>query len=115
MWPTTIAPSEFAGISSPLLNPAGNSRLDCPLASGVTRADAVLDVKVTQHILATFSTSHFRREYAVPDRCGRCGSYKIGLRAPTADAEPTLQCRACGAVWLDSPDEDGEGPEVPTD
>lgn len=71
-------------------------------ASGATRADAILAVEVTQHILATFSSALFRHSYAIPDQCGRCGSYKIGLWAPNDDSEPLLQCQACGAFCTGS-------------
>lgn len=67
-------------------------------ASGATRADAILAIEVTQHLLATFSTGLFRHNYSVPDRCGRCGSYKIGLWAPDDFTEPTLRCQACGQL-----------------
>jgi hypothetical protein len=57
-------------------------------ATGATRADAVLVVEVRQHILATFSTALFRHTCDIPDRCGLCGSYKIGLSTPDGDSEP---------------------------
>lgn len=82
-------------------------------ASGATRADAILAVEVTQHILATFSTALFRHNYAIPDRCGRCGSYKIGLWAPRPDTEPVLRCQACGALSNQSREESDEEASPP--
>lgn len=73
-------------------------------ASGATRADAILAVEVTEHILATFSTALFRYEYAVPDKCSRCGSSKIGLWAPDEDTEPIVKCRECGTIWTGAVD-----------
>lgn len=66
--------------------------------SNATKADAILAVDITQHILAIYSTALFRHAYAVPDRCERCGSYKIGLWTPDTDTKPILRCQACGAV-----------------
>ena len=69
-------------------------------ASGATRADAVLAVEVTQHVLATFGTALFRKSHGIPDRCGGCGPYKIGLwpMAEDDDTELVPMCQACGAV-----------------
>jgi hypothetical protein len=72
-------------------------------ASRATRADAMLAVDVTQHILATFSTALFRYNFSIPDRCARCGSYKIGLWAPDAGTESVLRCQACGALCDETP------------
>lgn len=84
-------------------------------ASGATREDAILAVEVTQHVLATYNTALLRYAYGIPDRCGRCGSYKIGLWAPDPDSEPRPRCQRCGAVY-DKSDEDGDETVVtPTD
>ncbi|MEM5789908.1 MAG: hypothetical protein AAGU11_21535, partial [Syntrophobacteraceae bacterium] len=50
-------------------------------ASGATRADAILAIELTQHILGTFGTALFRHVQGIPDRCPGCGSYKIGLQS----------------------------------
>ena len=83
-------------------------------ASGATRADAILVVEVTQHVLATFSTALFRHTHAIPERCGLCGSYKIGLWAPDGDTEPVPRCQACGAVCEELL-EDGDQATSPPD
>ena len=71
-------------------------------ASGATRADAILAIEVTQHVLATFNTALFRHTYAIPDQCDSCGSYKLGLWSPNDDHEPMLRCQACGALYEQS-------------
>lgn len=82
-------------------------------ATGAMRADAVLVVEVTQHILATFGTALFRHTYGIPERCGLCGSYKIGLWAPDGDTEPIPRCQACGAVCEELRDDDDAATSPP--
>jgi len=66
-------------------------------ASEATKADAVLALEATQHILATFGTAIFRATHGIPDRCPSCGSYKIGLRQHPDKADESVPgCRACG-------------------
>jgi hypothetical protein len=79
-------------------------------ASNATRADAILAVEVTQHILATFSTALLRHERSIPDRCVSCGSYRIGLWSPSSDDAPVPRCQTCGAVQETSPMSDGDYP-----
>jgi hypothetical protein len=76
-------------------------------ASGATRADGIMAVELTQHVLATFGTALFRKSRGIPDRCGSCGSYKIGLWMPTeaGDAEPVPRCQTCGAVYVSASNE----------
>jgi len=68
-------------------------------ASGATRADAMLSVEVTQHVLATFGTALFRHNRGIPDRCQQCGSYKMGLWAPDHETESIAKCQMCGATY----------------
>lgn len=72
-------------------------------ASNATKADAVLALEATQHVLATFGTAVVRHAQGISDRCPSCGSYQIGLRqcAEHANAEPVLGCGVCG--WVDVP------------
>lgn len=69
-------------------------------ASGAMRADAILALEITQHILGTFGTALFRHGHGIPDRCPSCGSYQIGLRShpDEPEVEPVPGCQACG--WL---------------
>lgn len=68
-------------------------------ASGATRADAILAVEATQHILGTFGTALFRRDRGIPDRCRSCGSYKIELWTPNhGEIEVVARCQTCGAT-----------------
>ena len=69
-------------------------------ASNATRADAILTLEATQHILATFGTAIFRQAHGIPNQCPSCGSYQIGLRRYPDDAEGEAVpgCRACGWV-----------------
>jgi hypothetical protein len=69
--------------------------------SDATKADAIMALDVTQHILAAFSTAMFRKIHGIPDRCGSCGSYKVGLRQHPAHDEAVLGCQACG--WIAAP------------
>lgn len=68
-------------------------------ASSSTRADGILAVEATQHILATFNTALFRHTYSIPDQCGHCGSYKITTFISNDDQELMLECQACRAIW----------------
>jgi len=71
-------------------------------AEGVTKADSILALERTQHVLGTFGTAVFRHVYGIPDRCLKCGSYRIGLRArPEKGWEPVPACQACG--WSEEP------------
>ena len=69
-------------------------------ASGATKADAILALELTQHILGTFGTALFRHGHGIPGRCPTCGSYKIGLRShpERQGAEPVPGCQVCG--WI---------------
>jgi hypothetical protein len=64
-------------------------------ASAATKADAVMALEATQHVLATFGTAMFRHAHGIPDRCPNCGSYQIGLRG-NQDGDGSAACRACG-------------------
>ena len=68
--------------------------------SDATKADAILAVELTQHVLGAFGTARFRHERGIPDRCPSCGSYRIGLRSHPDEArqEPIPGCQACG--WI---------------
>jgi hypothetical protein len=71
-------------------------------ASGATKADAVLALEATQHLLATFGTAVFRHAHGIPDRCPNCGSYQIGLRRSNPDrddSDAVAGCRACD--WME--------------
>jgi len=68
-------------------------------ATGATRADAVLAVEITQHVLGTFGTALFRHSRGIPDQCPNCGSYRIEMHSDYEEgeqAEPVPTCRACG-------------------
>lgn len=68
-------------------------------ASGATRADAILAVEATQHVLGTFGTAIFRHTRGIPDRCQHCGSYKVGLWTPEpGEGEAIPRCQVCGNV-----------------
>jgi hypothetical protein len=41
-------------------------------ANGATRADGVLALEVTQHVLGVFGTAMLRHRQGVPDRCEAC-------------------------------------------
>ncbi len=67
--------------------------------SGATQADAVFALDSTQHVLSMFGTALFRHVRGIPDRCPKCGSYRIGLWKSDAeddDAESVVRCQACG-------------------
>ena len=67
-------------------------------AQNATRADGILAHDITQHILATFGTAVFRHRQGIPDRCGSCGSYRIGLWAAEPGEAMKPRCAACG--WM---------------
>ncbi len=64
-------------------------------ARNATRADALLAHQIVEHILAIFGTAVFRYRQGIPDRCGSCGSYRIGLWADEPDAPLRPRCEAC--------------------
>ncbi len=71
-------------------------------ASGATRADAILAVELTQHVLSIFGTAVLRRNLGIPDRCSSCGSYKIGIWAQAEedkDYDLVLRCQSCGLTY----------------
>lgn len=70
-------------------------------ASGATRADGVLAVELTQHVMAAFGTAVYRKKSGVPERCGKCGSYRIGVWSSSDEVDDfdlVLRCQACGAT-----------------
>jgi len=70
--------------------------------SGATQADAVFALESTQHILSIFGTAIFRHVHGIPDRCPKCGSYRIGLWKSDAEddgAESVPRCQACGTFF----------------
>lgn len=73
-------------------------------ARNATRADALLGHELTQHILSVFGTAFLRHEQGMPDRCGACGSYQIGLWADEPGVPLRPRCQRCG--WMkDDPHE----------
>jgi len=74
-------------------------------AKNATRPDGQLAVDATQHVLATFGAAFIRYEHGVPDRCGKCASYRItGAYRPDIvdDDDPYVTlCEICGSVRLD--------------
>lgn len=75
-------------------------------AQGASRADAILAHGVTQHILATFGTAMFRHRQGIPNRCGDCGSYRIGLWADEPDTLMRPRCQVCGWMKRDTGERD---------
>ena len=71
-------------------------------AQGASRADAILAHELTQHILATFGTAMFRHRQGIPDRCGACGSYRVGLWADEPGVPMRPRCQICGWVKPDA-------------
>ncbi len=69
-------------------------------ASGATRADAILALEITHHVLGTFGTAILRYSRGIPDRCPTCGSYKVTLSSDSEDSriDPVPCCEACG--WI---------------
>jgi hypothetical protein len=69
-------------------------------AEGATRADAEFAITVTQDILAIFGAALLRHRYGLPDKCPKCGSYKVGLRQhPSLPEETSVPaCHVCG--WI---------------
>lgn len=62
-------------------------------AQGATRADGVLAMEATQHVLGVFGTAMLRHRQGVPDRCEICGSYEFELHASEA-ASPYARAAA---------------------
>jgi hypothetical protein len=67
-------------------------------AQSAARADAILAHEVTQHVLTVFGTVMFRHRQGIPDRCGGCGSYRIGLWADEPGVPMKPRCQVCG--WM---------------
>lgn len=72
-------------------------------ATNATRADAQIAVDATEHVLATFGAAFIRYERGLPDRCARCGSYRI-TRVYRPDLDPldpyVTMCKGCNAIWV---------------
>jgi len=79
-------------------------------ASGATRADAILALELTQHILGTFGAAFLRHSRGTPERCPTCGSYKVKSLPPLEDpdADPLPCCEACGWMKAEEPELGGE-------
>lgn len=77
-------------------------------AHGATRADAILAHDATQHVLAIFGTAVFRYRQGIPDRCGGCGSYKIGLWADEPGVPLRPRCQTCGWTKPDAESQKGD-------
>jgi len=77
-------------------------------AHNATRADGMLAHEVTQHVLAIFGTAMFRHRQGFPDRCGACGSYRIGLWAAEPGVAMRPRCEACGWMAFEDVTEDGQ-------
>jgi ribosomal protein S27AE len=66
-------------------------------ASNAREFDAEMALRITEHILVNFGSIVFRRVNELPDRCPRCGSYKIIL-ALHRKRPSSPGCLVCG--WI---------------
>ncbi len=73
-------------------------------ASHAVRVEGHMALEATQATLGAFGRTVLRHERAIPDRCPRCHSYKIGsAQAPTRAVDPPYvpYCESCG--WSAAP------------
>lgn len=66
-------------------------------ASGATRADAALCLSATEHLISELITLALKSKARSPERCGRCGSFKIAITWRPDEDEHVALCEMCGA------------------
>lgn len=69
-------------------------------AKNATRADAALTLAATEHVVHELISLALKSQARTPDRCGRCGSYKITVTWRPDEGEMgeyVAQCDMCGA------------------
>jgi len=66
-------------------------------ASGATRADAALCLSATEHLIHELITLALKSKARSPERCGRCGSFKIVVTWRPEEEEHVALCEMCGA------------------
>lgn len=71
-------------------------------ASNAVRFDAYFAHKATGHVLSSWSLSLLRFEYGDPDRCSRCGSYKLITDYRYDGAEGTFRVTVCQVCQWES-------------
>lgn len=79
-------------------------------ASSASRADAELCLSATEHVVHELITLALKSRAKTPERCGRCGSFKISVTWRPDEEEYIATCERCGAEgrWQPSPASDGE-------
>jgi hypothetical protein len=79
-------------------------------SASVTRVDGHLAIDATHAALEAFGAALIRWERKMPERCGRCGSLRLGLMyMPELDTDGAI-CQTCG--FLMAPDDTPDRPVV---
>src|SRR3546814_16132292 len=75
-------------------------------AKNATRADAALCLSATAHLVHELITLALKSKARSPEKCGRCGSFKINVTWRPDDEEYVASCELCGAEgrWQPSPE-----------
>lgn len=66
-------------------------------AKNATRADAALSLSATEHIIHELITLALKSMARSPERCGRCGSFKVSVSWRPDEEIYVGQCEMCGA------------------
>ena len=75
-------------------------------AKNATRADAALCLSATEHLTHELISLALKSKARSPERCGRCGSFKINVTWCPDEEEYIAFCEMCGAEgnWQTSPE-----------
>ncbi|WP_380874457.1 hypothetical protein ACFB49_48060 [Sphingomonas sp. DBB INV C78] len=80
-------------------------------AKNATRADAELCISATEHLLQELITLALKAMARSPEKCGRCGSFKINVTWRPDEGEYVATCDVCGAEALQQPSQDSVATE----
>lgn len=66
-------------------------------AKNATRADAALCLSATEHLIHELITLAVQSKAQTPEKCGRCGSFKLGVTWRSDSEQYVALCEMCGA------------------
>lgn len=79
-------------------------------AKNATRADAALCLSATEHLLRELIILAVKSKARSPEKCGRCGSFKINVTWRPEEEDYVALCEMCGAEGRLHPPHDATAP-----
>lgn len=82
-------------------------------AKNASRADAALCLSATEHLINELITLALKSIARSPEKCGRCGSFKINVAWRPDEEKYVALCEVCGAEGRWQPSSSAPSPEEP--